>query len=515
MGKSGIEKNYSKYFVSMVLSCAFVLTTSPAASAFYFQDVVKLAKKRASKAYVASKSAPSFLTGLTYDQYRKIRFSHKAYLWHNEKSKFQIAFVTPGYNFKHVVNMHVIDMSGVRKIPFNKGAFTWPNKKIKKKVPKDLGYAGFRLTYPLNGTPQPNQFLAFAGVSYFRGVARDQNFGLSARGIAVDTGLMIGEKFPSFTDFWFIKPSPTANSFEFYALLDGPSLTGAYRFVVTPGDITHIKVRAVLFLRKDIKLLGYAPLTSMFYYGRNTPRPANMWRGAIHDSDGLLIHSSTGEWLWHPLINPPSLQMEYLTANSPKGFGLMQRLRDFKIYQDAQARYDARPSAWVQPEGDWGKGRVVLVKIPTNSEYNDNIVAFWSPDKDAKAGDRRAISYTLSFGGSDMTGEPLGKVANTFVGNPKDNKYRFIIDFNGGSLGKLLHDAKVKAVVSATGGAKILHHYVEWIKPLGQWRLSLLVKAAPGKQIFLRGFLKSEKKTLTETWTYTLPAENRINNHGS
>ncbi|MDN5864861.1 MAG: glucan biosynthesis protein G, partial [Gammaproteobacteria bacterium] len=387
----------------IILLLAAALITPQTALGFNFQDVVKKAKELAAKPYKAPESTPGFLTSLSYDQFRKIRFDPEASLWRASDSNFQVMLVAPGLFFRHIVAIHVVDAAGVHKVPFRKKTFAWPSEAIKKRVPEDLGYAGFKLTYPLNAPDVQNQFLVFAGVSYFRGVGRDQRFGLSARGIAVDTGLAGGEEFPVFTDFWLVRPRPNAHALRFYALLDGPSLTGAYQFIVHPGESTTLEVQAELFLRQDIALLGFAPLTSMFYYGRNTPRPSNMWRGAIHDSNGLLIHSNTGEWLWHPLINPPSLKTEYFEANSPKGFGLMQRERGFRVYQDAEARYDKRPSAWVEPQNDWGKGHVVLVKIPTDSETNDNIVAFWTPGEATKAGNHYTINYTLGFGDEGMT----------------------------------------------------------------------------------------------------------------
>jgi glucans biosynthesis protein len=510
-----MQAGTGKFSAGLILLAVLSLLGTQSALAFGFNDVVKMAKSRAAKAYQAPPSTPSFLKDLSYDQFRKIRFNPADSLWHESHSRFQVMLVAPGLYFKHIVNLHVVDAAGTHSVAFKKKDFSWPNDKIKDQVSDQLGYAGFKLTYPLNGSKVHNQFLVFAGVSYFRGVARDEHFGLSARGIAIDTGLASGEEFPIFTDFWLVRPNPTAKSLRFYALLDGPSLTGAYQFVVRPGAPTRIHVTAKLFPRQDIKLLGFAPLTSMFYYGRNTPRPIGMWRGAIHDSDGLLIHSGTGEWLWHPLTNPVKLETEYFDANSPKGFGLMQRERSFRVYQDAEARYDLRPSAWVKPHNDWGKGHVVLVKLPTDSETNDNIVAFWSPSDSAKAGDHYDLDYTLSLGRPSISAEPVGSAHATLVGTGnKKNQYRFIVDFGGGNLDKLSHDASVKAVVSGLNGAKVLQQSVEWVGALAKWRLSFLVQAPSGKNLNLRAYLTDGNKTLTETWSYTLSPDNRFVKHG-
>ncbi|MGH8129034.1 MAG: glucan biosynthesis protein G, partial [Gammaproteobacteria bacterium] len=431
---------------------------------------------------------------------------------------FQVMLISPGEFFRHAVQIDIVSADGTHPLAFDKSWFTWPSQQLESKVPNDLGYAGFKLTFPLDQPDVHNQFLVFAGASYFRGVARNQNFGLSARGIAIDTGLPGGEEFPDFTHFWLVRPRPDAHVMQIYALLDGPSLTGAYSFVIFPGKPTRIEVHAKLFVRKDISLLGMAPLTSMFYYGANTPRPAGEWRPAVHDSGGLLIHSSTGEWLWRPLFNPLTLQMDYFEANSPQGFGLLQRKTRFDAYEDAGARYGTRPSAWVEPHGDWGKGNVVLVQIPTNSETNDNIVAFWTPTAKAKAGAHYDLDYTLDFGHADIPGEPMAHAVATFIGTAKpppgsstQNVYRVVVDFSGGALSRIGAKGSIDAVVSGLEGTQILSHNVYWVAPNKHWRLSFLAAPASGKPLDLRAFLKSGNETLSETWAYALPVKNRIN----
>ena len=501
----------------LAIACANAWTTARAAQPFTFDTVAARAQALAAKPYKAPPAIPTALANLDYDQYQQIRFRPNQSLWRQSHTRFQVMLIAPGEYFNHTVRINIISAAGVHPLEFVKSWFTWPSEQLEARVPNNLGYAGFKLTFPLNKPGAQDQFLVFAGASYFRGVGRGENFGLSARGIAIDTGLPGGEEFPSFTEFWLVRPSPKAHVMEFYALLNGPSLTGAYRFVVFPGKPTHIEVHARLFLRKDIKLLGLAPLTSMFYYGANTPRPAGEWRPAVHDSGGLLIHSGTGEWLWRPLINPLSLQMDYFEANSPQGFGLLQRITRFSAYEDAGARYDNRPSAWVEPHDDWGKGHVVLVEIPTDSETNDNIVAFWSPDADAKAGAKYELDYSLDFGGPDIPDEPMARAVATYVGTAKPppginakSVYRAVVDFAGGPLSGIGSGKSVRAVVSGLEGTQILSQNVYWVQANKHWRLAILAAPAPGKPLDLRAFLKSGGKTLSETWTYALPSSNRI-----
>ncbi len=508
----------------LVAVCGLVLmgSTQMAFAEFGMKQVVQQARQLAQAPYKAPDEVPASLLNLSYDDFRQIRFDPVNMLWHQSQGNFQVMLTAPGKFFRYPVQINVVDAAGAHRVDFHKEWFSWPSG-FAEKVPDDLGYAGFRLTYPLNQPDAQNQFLSFAGASYFRGVARGENFGLSARGIAIDTGLASGEEFPNFTEFWLVRPSPDAHAIKFYALLDGPSLTGAYQFVVFPGAPLRIEVHARLFVRQSIELLGLAPLTSMFFYGANTPRPVAKWRPQVHDSDGLLIHSGTSEWLWRPLINPPTLQMNYFVTNSPKGFGLLQREQSFSAYEDAEARYDNRPSAWVVPHGDWGKGHVVLTEIPTNAETNDNIVAFWSPSDKAEAGDTYNLHYTLYFGDPTISRNPMARVVATYVGmgasatavEPDAGSYRIQVDFApndlaSGDVAEISSDTPVQAVVTGLDDTQVLHQTVRWLPVAKVWRLSILAKPAKGQSTMLRAYLKSGQSTLSETWSYTLPADNRF-----
>ncbi|GGY70209.1 glucan biosynthesis protein G [Marinobacter zhanjiangensis] len=490
-----------------------VATDATAAEGFGFDDVAGKAHQLSQKKWSAPPGVPDFLADIEYSRFQEIRFREERNLWRGTDSRFQVMLTPAGHYFSHAVALNEIRAGEVKPIPFVRDNFTYPSEEFAKRVPADLGYAGFRLTYPLRGPDINNQFLSFAGASYFRGVGRNDGFGLSARGVAIDTGLPSGEEFPSFTEFWLEKPSAGAEQVVVHALLDGPSLTGAYRFTVRPGDALEIDVKARLFFRKSAELPGYAPLTSMFYYGENTLRPDGEWRPQTHDSDGLLVVAGdSGEWLWRPLINPASLRMSYLRADDPRGFGLIQRDRDFRDFHDLEARYERRPSAWVRPEGNWGQGNVVLVEIPTRSEVNDNIVAFWSPEEAPASGEPVDLSYTLTFGPPGISGHPSGMAMNTFLGDGNrigggDQKgaYRILVDFAGGPLDDIDAGADVVSQVSGIDNTEVLEHFVEYSEPTGQWRLSMLVRPAPDRNLALRAFLSRGGEPLTETWTYELP----------
>lgn len=495
-----------------------IVLAAATCAAFDLSDVAARAKAVAAASYAAPPTIPNALQKLTYDQYQRINFKQGRSLWRASHGDFEVEFMLPGLYYNHPVKINIIDAEGVHAVPFHKDDFAYPSSDIAAEVPADLGFAGFKLTYPLNDPQQHDQFLVFGGASYFRGVGTDNVFGLSARGIAIDTGLPSGEQFPVFTEFWLVRPSPDADALEFYALLEGQSLAGAYRFVTYPGAPTVVRVQAKLFFRSGVELLGAAPLTSMFYYGENTVRPPAEWRPQVHDSDGLLLHDAqTGEWLWRPLINPLQLEMDDFEVQRLAGFGLLQRQRSFADYEDAGAWYNLRPSAWVEPVGNWGKGSVTLVELPAPNETADNIVAFWSPAKEPAAGSSLEISYRLGFGWETMTGEPMGRAVQTFVGSGNvigggdvAGSYRVIVDFEGGPLTGLADGSAVMGVVTAEQGGRVVEQSVRYIAACRCWRLSMLVAPASDGPLVLRAFLKEGKDTLTETWTYRLPANNRI-----
>ena len=505
----------------LILSCPFYIVP---AQAFEFETIVDRAKALANEKYQPPPEVPGFLRNLNYQEYQAIRFNPEASLWREGRSHFQVMMVPPGSFYTHPVKLNQIDATGVQPISFDKSAYSFPTEGLAKRIPADLGHAGFKLTFPMGEGTEQNQFLVFAGASYFRGVGADNRFGISARGIAVNTGLASGEEFPSFVEFWLERPGAGSGRMRVYGLLNGPSVAGAYRFDIKPGQETKIDVTAELFFRKAVDQPGLAPLTSMFYYGENTPRPAGEWRPQVHDSNGLLIHDEGNEeWLWRPLVNPSRLRLSYLQVKRLGGFGLIQRDTEFQQFEDAEARYELRPSTWVSPRQGWADGEVVLVEIPTDSETNDNIVAFWKPGEDITAGAQHSFAYSLSFGGRDLAGQEVGRVGKTFVGDGNrigggntEGAYRVIVDFAGGPLDSLKPDAAVVSNVSVgSNGAEVIEHFVEFIEADNNWRLSMLVRPGNGPDPVFRGQLMLDNKPLTEVWSYSLAEASRNGQEGS
>ena len=484
------------------------------AAAFGFEDVDRRAGDLAKKAYEAPKiDLPAALKGLDYDQYRDIRFKADRNLWHAESLPFEIAFFHRGGIYREGVRMHEIVGGEARPIRFRPDLFDYGKNGIDRgKLPPDLDFAGFRIHYNLNSQKYKDEVAVFLGASYFRAVGKDQRYGLSARGLAVDTGLASGEEFPRFTEFWIERPGANAKELVIHALLDSKSVAGAYRFTIRPGTDTVMAVKARLYPRRNVAKLGAAPLTSMFMYGENQRAPNEDYRPEVHDSDGLSVQLGTGEWVWRPLVNPRRLLVTSFGANNPYGFGLMQRDRNFASYEDLEARYELRPGAYVRPTKPFGPGRIELVQIPSPFETNDNIVAFWSPRDPPQPGGRLELEYEILWQKNTPFRPPSSWVTQTRRGpgyqREAPTTVDFHVDFEGPALKKLSPKSKIEANFSGDGNGEIVEKIVQRNAVNDGVRVSIRVKRLdPAKAVELRGYLRDEAETLSETWAYILPPD--------
>jgi glucans biosynthesis protein len=448
---------------------------------------------------------PSWLGNITYDEWRDIRYRPDQALWNDGETPFQLQFFHPGFYYNRPVLVNVVDGSRIVPVPFSPSRFDYGRNDFASRVPPDLGYAGFRLHAPIKSRDYFDEVIVFLGASYFRAVGRDQVFGLSARGLAIDTGESWGEEFPFFREFWIERPEPGATETVLYALLDSESVTGAYRFVVRPGAATVTDVDAVLFARRDVKKLGVAPLTSMFFHGENSTRHFDDFRPEAHDSDGLLAHLRPDEWIWRPLDNPRSLQITGIDAVSPLGFGLVQRDRSFESYQDLETHAELRPSGWVEPLGIWGAGRIELVEIPTKSDSNDNVVVYWVPAGEVRPGAPLSFTYRLTWYGEDLERPPLARaIATRRDHGAKGDSERFVVDFSGPALDAIPESDVVHARVIARRGSEsveLLGQQLVKNPLLGGYRLTFEVRGGPTE---VRAVLVRDGKPLTETWMYEL-----------
>ncbi|MFO7278530.1 MAG: glucan biosynthesis protein G [Pseudomonadota bacterium] len=475
---------------------------------FDFSDVQNIARERAQKPYERRTHAlPEALQKIDYDAYRDIRFRPERALWRGE-GLFEVQFFHRGFAFRDRVSIAEVSPSGVSQVAYSPAMFDFGRNPVPEGLSDDTGFAGFRVHFPLHTPLYKDELIVFLGASYFRVLGRNQVYGLSARGLAIDTGLPRGEEFPVFTDFWLVKPGPTDRKLTIYALLDSESVTGAYRFDILPGGTTRVEVTSELYARKPIEKVGIAPLTSMFLYGENgSDRRFDDFRPEVHDSDGVMAQTGTGEWLWRPLVNPAELRISRLMDENPRGFGLIQRDRDFQHYQDAEARYHVRPSYWIEPHGQWGRGGVEIVEIPSQEEIHDNIVAYWVPETPIEPGKPVRYSYAISAFSTSHQWPPGGRVISTRIGKAAMGDYveqgwkRFVIDFAGGDLDGLDRTQPVEAHVSGEG-VQIEAVSVERVPDTGAWRVAFRAKPNGRKAIDLRCYLTLYGESLTETWTY-------------
>lgn len=448
---------------------------------------------------------------LDYDGYRSIRFRPEAALWAGELP-FEIQLLHRGFLFRSPVRVHMVDAEGVAEVPFDAELFSYdgPAGRLGRTVEPGLGFSGFRVHYPLNLPGVADEVVVFQGASYFRLVGPGQVHGLSSRGLAVGLGSPEGEEFPTFTDFWLVRPDPGDDVLELHALLDGPSVTGAYRFELEPGDHTELRVDARLFAREDVRKLGVAPLSSMFLYGPNRSSEFDDFRPEVHDSDGLMMLTRVGEWLWRPLSNRRIVRGSALRDGEPQGFGLAQRARDFGRYLDLEALYHRRPSAWVAlEEGDWGVGGVELLEIPTDSEFSDNIAVAWVPDAPFAAGEERRFRYRLITFDERVEAQTLAQVRRTGIGRDAlpgaavaiKGARRFIVDFTDGPLDGLARDAGPEAVLATSSGS-ISDVRVDPLPPGLGWRVSFRLEPDGDRPADMRLHLALGGARLSETWTY-------------
>nr|WP_236582051.1 glucan biosynthesis protein G [Hydrogenophaga sp. BPS33] len=466
-----------------------------------------------------SDKLPDALAKITYDQLRDIRFNTDLSLWRSAHLPFEAQFFHLGLYQTEPVRLHELLPDGrVNHLPYRSAEFNYGKNTFDTSSWGDLGHAGFRLHYPLNGQAYKDELVVFQGASYFRALGAGQGYGLSARGLAIDTVGGSGEEFPRFSEFWLQQPAADAKEVTVFALLESPRATGAYRFVIRPGQQTTTTVNARVFLRAGagpVNTLGIAPLTSMFLSGENQPLKGD-FRPEVHDSDGLMIAGGDGEWLWRPLQRPKGITVSSFTLQNPRGFGLMQRDRSFANYEDVEARYERRPSAWVKPLGDWGAGRVELVQLSTPDETHDNIVAYWVPAQLPAAGQALELSYELAWQGDAQQRPPASWVTQTRRGYgyselsaaEQASQPQFVLDFAGPALDALPANAPVKAVVTADANGRVLQTLAYPNPATRTWRVTVRVaRNDPAQPVELRAFLQHNNDTVSETWTHLLLPE--------
>ena len=476
---------------------------------FSFEALKEKAETLASKPYLPQKNIENDeISNLNYDEYRDIRFNKNKKVF-KKSSNFEAELFHIGGLFKKSVKLYLLDKNKAKQISYDKSYFDFGKNKLSEEDLKSGGYAGFRLHYPLNSLKIKDELIAFLGASYFRALGQGHKYGISARAVAIDTATMKGEEFPEFTEFYIEQPKRNAKVTKIYALLESKSLTGAYSFTIKPGKSTQIDVDSTLYFREKIDKLGIAPLTSMFLYGENNKYNFDDYRPEVHDSDGLLSLNQKNEWLWRPLDNAKYLRISSFMDENPKGFGLMQRDRAVDHYLDFEANYHERPSVWIKPLNNWGKGVVQLVEIPSKSEINDNIVAYFVPDEEIKLNTPYNYKYRLQFADDiPNNSHSLAKIIATYTGQGgisglvSNTSRKFVVEFSAPYLRRMFGNNELKLDASTTEG-EIENAYIKYnTKTKGV--VAYLDFVPNGKTSELRIALKDNttNKIISEIWTY-------------
>ena len=492
---------------------------------FSWNGLIEEAKQLAHQPYRPSLQPDlDVLEKIDWAAHGQIRFKPEDALFADGPGQYPVEFFHPGRFFQYSVQMYRLDRplaaeqqhASVREILYDRNQFEMPSDSPAKRMGSQTRYAGFRIQESRTAGPSRpdwryNDWAAFLGASYFRAIGDEYQYGLSARGIAVNV-VEQGkpEEFPAFTRFYFEPGKENSNTVIVYALLDGPSLAGAYRFAMTRETGVVMDIEANLFLRKDIARFGIAPATSMYWFSDKDKAFQTDWRPEVHDSDGLALWTGANEHIWRPLNDPKGINISYFSDNNPRGFGLVQRERRFGEYLDA-VHYERRPSLWVEPLDNWGEGTVQLVELHTEEELYDNIVAMWVPREKAVAGSSHRLRYRLHWAAEVPFKTPLARCVATRIGrggepaNRPRGVHKFVVEFRGEELDNLPQGAVPEAVLTTSRG-KISNVATEPVPDgvPGHWRtlfdLGDLTEAE--NPVEIRLFLRHFGETLSETWLY-------------
>jgi glucans biosynthesis protein len=483
---------------------------------FSFPGLREKARRLAAKPFVpASPPSPEIIAKIGFDEYQRICFRQDRTFFLGWSDQYPVQLFHLGRYAKEPVDISIVGSDGrAREIVYRSDLFDIPSGHPALDLPVGIGFAGFRIM----GSDLKRDWFSALGASYFRSSGPFDQYGLSARAIAIDTAIEKPEEFPRFVHFWLLSPAASGQPLEIYALLDGPSLTGALRIAAsrTTDDRGVHRVlndiEAHFFVRADIERVGLAPLSSMYWYGEAPHKQPSDWRPEIHDSDGLAVWTGAGERLWRPLLNPPRLMTNFFVDKDVKGFGLVQRDRDFYHYLDDGAFYDRRPSVWIEPKEKWGEGSVQLIEMPTGEETWDNVVAYWAPKEPWKAGENKGCKYRLSWLDAIDYPQDLARVVGTWSGfggppglsykdrNPSTRK--FVIDFESTQFAGLGRRDGVELVVNTSRGTIADAASYPVVSQQHRWRGMFDLTADGDDPVDLRAYLRRGDSALSETWIY-------------
>ncbi len=409
------------------------VSLNPEEQPFSINVVADLARQLSKKAFVApSRTLPDVFANLNYEQYASISSNKSAFIWANENWGFAIEPLHRGFLFNNAVKLYTVENGIVNPVRYDPKQFNFGALNVPNNLP-DLDFSGFRLHTAQGGNIA--EFAIIQGATFFQAIARGQSYGTTARALTLKPADIRGEEFPVFKAFWIERPAAGSNALVVNGLLDSESVAGSIRLTFRPGEMTIVDVELTLFPRVTIEHVGIAGMSSRFLFAPHEPRRFDDYRPAVHEANGLQMHNGRNEWLWRPLKNPDSLQISQFMDSNPKGFGLVQRTRDFELYGDDDRHFERSPSLWVEPLADWNEGVVQLIEIPSDAEINANILSYWRPKEPIKAGSEASFAYRQYWAWTPPNKPTLASVTTIRVGKGASNKQRrFLVEFTGDNL---------------------------------------------------------------------------------
>jgi glucans biosynthesis protein len=474
---------------------------APAPSPFSRDVVVEVAQALAAKPYGAP---PTDLrepfASLTYEQFVGIKMKPGAAIWSGENRGFTIEPLHRGHIFTAAVDLYFVDNGAALRFGYDQARFDYGGLKVPEKLP-DLGYSGFRVLHSQSGAAEA-EVAIFQGASFYRAVARGQNLGVTARALSIRTADPHGEEFPAFRSFWIEKPAPGDNALVIHALVDSPSVAGAYRFTLRPGEATIIDTEATLFPRTSVDHYGLAGFAAASLYTPLDRRRADDLRPMVAAVNGLQMLTGKNEWLWRPVSNRENLQFSSFVDANPKGFGALVRNRDISAYQDDDQHWERRPSLWIEPLGDWSEGAINLLEIPSESENNENIVAYWRPKASLFGGAQMSFAYRQFWCWEPPARPPLAMATDARSGRALGSKLRrFIVVFSGDVLSDPQKTAHLSAALTTSPGSAT--NIRTFLNPLAKTcRVVFDVDPAGEAYCEMRLVLNSDETPISETWLY-------------
>jgi glucans biosynthesis protein len=445
---------------------------------------------------VTTNDLPDGYTALPFDQYSGIRAQPGSLIWAGENRGFTIEPLHRGYVFSGPVSLFTVEDEMVRKVGFDRSKFDY-GRVAPPPANVDLQFSGMRIA---TGLERPYEVAIFQGATFFRSLARGQNYGATSRALILRPGETRGEEIPFFRAFWIERPSPAAGALVIHALLDSESLTGAVRMTLRPGDITLIDVEMTLFARQALDHVGFGCTMGTFLSGPQSRRTFDDLRPSVHEVSGAQMLTGAGEWIYRPVNNPATLQVSSFMDQNPRGFGLVERERDPAAFQDDDQRYELRPSVWTEPLGEWGQGSVQLIEIPSDTDVNKNVILYWRPRLVLAQNSETTLAYRQAWCWQPPERPALAVASRVRQGRgSQGRRRRFIVDFSGDRLGDPAVVASVRANITATPGS--IQNVRLWPYPERKlMRVGFEVDPGTDNLSELRLVLQSGNQPISETW---------------